>query len=72
MAKEFRIEHNWGSEILDNISLHIKETEDIDIAVEKIQSAITTSCKTSFTTRRNTNKTTQKKSVPWWTAELSI
>jgi hypothetical protein len=73
MAKEFRIEGNGDSESLDNnITRHIKETEDIDIVVEKIQAAITTSCKTSFTTRRNTNKTTNEKSVPWWTAELAI
>jgi len=51
MAKEFRIEGNGDSESLDNnITRHIKETEDIDIVVEKIQTAITTSCKTSFTT----------------------
>jgi len=46
MAKEFRTECKEDLESLDNIlAKHIKETDDIDIAVGRIQTAITTSCK---------------------------
>ena len=44
MANEFRTEGKEDLESLDNIlAKHIKETDDIDIAVEKFQTAITTS-----------------------------
>jgi hypothetical protein len=46
MAKEFRMKGKEDHESLDSkLALHIKETEDIATAVEKLQTAITTSWK---------------------------
>jgi hypothetical protein len=60
-------------ENLDNIlAKHIKESDDIEITVEKYQTAITNACKKSFKIRQNTNKTTKQKSVPWWTPDFTI
>jgi hypothetical protein len=73
MIKEFRMEYKEEIETLDNIlAKNIKEVDDIEITVEKYQTAITNSCKKSFKIRQNTNKKTKEKSVPWWTPELTI
>jgi hypothetical protein len=73
LAKEFRKEAKEDTESLDNIlAKHIKETEDIETAVEKLHTAITTACDKTFKTQRNTNKMTKQKLVPWWTADLTI
>ena len=72
IAKEFEMQSKGDLETQDNIlAKYIQETDDIEYVVEKLQTAITTSCKKSFKTRRNTNKMTKQKSVPWWTAELT-
>jgi hypothetical protein len=66
IAKEFEMQSKGDLETQDNIlAKYIQETDDIEYVVEKLQTAITTSCKKSFKTRRNTNKMTTQKSVPW-------
>jgi hypothetical protein len=73
IAQEYRIERKEDFESLDNtLAKHIKETDDLERTVEMLQTAITTSCKNSFKIRQNTNKMIKHKSVPWWTAELTI
>jgi hypothetical protein len=73
IAKEFEMKSREDLETQDNIlAKYIQETEDIESVVAKLQTVITTSSKKSFKTRRSTNKTTKQKSVPWWTAELTI
>jgi hypothetical protein len=42
----------------------IKETDDIERDIEKLQDAITSSCNKSFKTRETKQKTTKHKSVP--------
>ena len=54
------------------LAKHIKETEDMENAVGKLQMAIITACDKTFKTQSNINKTTKYKSVPWWTADLTI
>jgi hypothetical protein len=44
-----------------NLAAHIKDTNDIENAVEKLQEAITSSCKKSFRIRGK-SKTTNRKS----------
>jgi ribonuclease HI len=73
IAKEFEMQNKDDFETQDDIlAKYIQDTDDIEQAVGKLQTAITTSCKKSFKTRWNTNKMTKQKSVPWWTAELTI
>jgi predicted nucleic acid-binding Zn-ribbon protein len=55
-----------------DIATHIKETCDIESAVETLQEDITMLRNRSFKTRETTKKTTKQKSVPWWTKELTI
>ena len=65
IEKEYRMECKEDLGSLDNIlAKYIKDTDDIEKTVQKLQTAITTSCKQSFKIRKNTNKMTQQKSVP--------
>jgi hypothetical protein len=73
VAKKFRMENPEDSTSLDtNLAEYIKETDDIEGDIEKLQDTITSSCNKSFKTRETTQKTTKHKSVPWWTEELTI
>jgi len=73
IEKEFEMEGKDDTAPLDRmLAKHIQEAEDIERTVGKLQAAITNSCKQSFKIRRNNNKITKQKSVPWWTAELTI
>jgi hypothetical protein len=68
----FRIENPEDSTILDSdLADYIKETDDIERNVEKLQEAITISCNKSYKTREISQKTTKHKQVPWWTWELT-
>jgi hypothetical protein len=69
VGMKFQIEN---SEDLASLDSDIKETRDIESAVEKLQEAITMSCSKSFKTQETTKKTTKQKLVPWWTKELTI
>ena len=72
IARTFRMENQEDSATMDsNLVAHNKDTNDIENAVEKLQEAIKSSCNISFRIRGK-NKTTNRKSVPWWTEELTI
>jgi hypothetical protein len=45
---------------------------NINNAVEKYQGSLSAACKKSFNVRNPSKKTIEKKSVPWWTVELTI
>jgi hypothetical protein len=73
VAKKFRMVNPQDSTSLDSdLAAYIKETDDIERAVGKLQEAITSSCHKSFKTRETAQKTIRYKSVPWWTVELTI
>jgi len=70
---KFQMENMEDSASLDsNLTTHIKERDDIESVVEKLQEAIILSCNKSLKIRENTTKTIKQKSVPWWKKELTI
>jgi hypothetical protein len=54
------------------LASQVKESNDIESAVDLFQEALMSSCNKSFKTRWATKKTTKYKSVPWWTEELTL
>ena len=60
------------TENLDNTLYAIGTLEtDIENAVGKHQNAVTAACKKSFKVWKLSKKTIEKRSVPWWTEELT-
>jgi hypothetical protein len=53
------------------LALQVKEANDIERAVELIQEALILSCSKSFK-KRNSTKTVNHESVPWWTKEPTL
>jgi hypothetical protein len=73
VAMNFQMKNSEDLASLDSyLPTRIKETSDIESAMEKPQEAITMSCNKSFKTRDTTKKTTKQKPAPWWTKELTI
>ena len=79
-----KFEYNFIKEIKNNFKISEKENldntlyaivtseTDIENAIEKHQNSVTAACKKSFKVRKLSQKTIEKRSVPWWTEELTI
>ena len=73
IAMKFRMNNSEELPRLDcHLATYIRETCDIESAVEKLQEAITLSCNKSFKFLDSTKKMIKHKAVPWWTDELTI
>jgi hypothetical protein len=54
------------------ISSRIANIEDVEDAVNKFSDAVTKACNKSFKISRATTKPKNKRTVPWWTEDLTI
>ena len=70
------IKHNFApseKEDLDNaLYTKISPETDTELAVEKYQDSLTAASKKSFYVRKQRDKTTEYKSAPWWSMELTL
>jgi len=55
-----------------DLASQVTKLDDIESAVDLFQEALILTCNKSFKIRRATKKTTEHKSVPWWTVELTL
>ena len=68
-------ETGWEEEEKDldeYISSRFANIEDVEDVVNKFNDAITKACNKSFKISRAKTKTKNKRSVPWWTEDLTI
>jgi predicted nucleic acid-binding Zn-ribbon protein len=73
VAAKFEMNNKKDLSGLDiELATHIKTTHNLEGAVDTLQEAITMACNKSFKTVETTQKWTNKKSVTWWTQELTI
>ena len=73
IATKFQLNNTKNLSDLDNeLAIHVKTTNDVEDAVDMLQEAITMTCNKSFKTIKSTQQWANKKSVPWWTQELTI
>jgi len=62
---------DWS--VRDNeISQKIKLYPDTDYSIKKFTSAITAACDMTFQASRSGNQAAKKRSVPWWTKDLTL
>ena len=62
-----------GTERLDeDLCKAITTNKDVELITEKYQGSMAAACRKSFQVRKGGEKTTEHKSVPWWTTELTI
>jgi type II secretory pathway component PulJ len=54
------------------LASQVKESKDLESAVDLFQEALISSWNKTFKTRWATKKTTKYKSVPWWTEEITL
>jgi hypothetical protein len=54
------------------ISHKITQHSDTDLVIKKFTSAIMTACDATFQVSKPGNQAAKKRSVPWWTKELSL
>jgi len=62
-----------GKDMLDEILCQkVEMMPNVEEAVDEIQTALEYSCQSLLTQNRPTGKAPRHKSVPWWTAQLTI
>jgi hypothetical protein len=61
-----------GTESDNEISLKIKLHQNTGYVIQKFNSAITAACDTIFRVTKSGNLETKKRSVPWWTKDLTL
>ena len=73
-AKEFPQQNSSKeAEILDDlVSAQIEDKSDTERLMEKFQKALKSACDDSFIKKSASNRVTNRKTVPWWTEELTI
>ena len=73
IEKEFSQIRNGEPEAFDKLmSSRLKDETDIENIAGNFQKALKSACDTSFPKKLPTDRSTKKKSVPWWTEELTI
>ena len=73
VAREFKFNVNEEAEKLDDIiSAEIEGENDIEMSIEKFQTALSSTCNDSFTKKWASKRITRNKIAPWWTQELTI
>jgi ribonuclease HI len=78
LATSLKEEYECSGEASDlnagdiEISHKITQLSDTDLVIHKFTSAITTACDTTFQVSKPGNQAAKKRSVPWWTKELSL
>jgi len=63
---------NDGTECDNEISQKIELHPDTDQVLQKFNSAITAACDTTFQVKKFRNQNAKKRSVPWWTNDLTL
>jgi hypothetical protein len=72
VAMKFHTGQEDSANLDRNLASQIKESNNIESAIDLVQEALISSCNNSFKICRATKKTTKHKSVPWWTDELTL
>ena len=71
--KTCNINKEGGTEYLDKtLRTHVSEVSDFEKSIEEFHEVLKLECSKSFRTHRAQRKQFKKKSVPWWTQELTI
>ena len=72
LAEKFDCQANENNSTTDEISHKVKHSKEIGTAVKKFNSAITDACDATFQASKPNIPANKKRSVPWWTQELTI
>jgi len=72
LKEKFKLNHKSSLELDASLSSLVTEGTDVEILVNEYNEAVKMACNNTFSIQRGSGHSKSHKSVPWWTAELTV
>jgi len=72
LKEKFKLNHKSSLELDDSLSSLVTERTNVEALVDDYNDAVKRACNKTFSIQRSSRHAALHKSVPWWTAELTV